>query len=55
MTKGELLAAVAIFKQETATALKTVNNALNQEQKKHILKNEDVAALFERYGVGQDE
>ncbi len=55
MKQGELLAAVALLKQETASALRTVYDALNQGQKKKILKNEAVAALFERYGVGQDE
>lgn len=31
--------------------LQTMYNALNQGQRKKILKNEKVKALFERYGV----
>lgn len=36
---------------ETKQALQTVYNALNQGQQKKILKNEEVKALFDRYGV----
>ena len=32
-------------------ALQTMYNALNQGQRKKILKNEKVKTLFERYGV----
>ena len=55
MTKIELAAAVAAFKEETAAAIRTMYNALNAGQKKQIVKNEAVAALFERYGVERDE
>lgn len=35
----------------TKVALETVYNALNNGQRKKLLKNEEVKALFERYGV----
>lgn len=36
---------------ETKEALQTVYDALNQGQQKKILKDENVAKLFERYNV----
>jgi hypothetical protein len=36
---------------ETKNALQTVYDALNQGQQKKILKNEEVKALFDMYGV----
>lgn len=36
---------------ETKDALQLVYDGLNNGQKKKILKNEDVKALFDRYGV----
>lgn len=36
---------------ETKNALQTVYDALNQGLQKKILKNEEVAKLFERYKV----
>lgn len=36
---------------ETKDALQTVYDALNQGQQKKILKDEEVKALFDRYGV----
>ena len=36
---------------ETQQALQTVFDALNQGQQNKILKNEEVKALFDRYGV----
>lgn len=38
-------------KTETQQALQTVFDALNQGQQKKILKNEEVKALFDRYGI----
>ena len=38
-------------KAETRDALQLVYDSLNSGQKSKILKNEAVAALFERYGV----
>lgn len=37
--------------EETRNALRTVYGALNQGQQKKVLKNEEVAKLFERYNV----
>lgn len=51
MTKKELSAAVSAAKSGTKNALQTVYDALNQGQKKKIVKDEDVKALFDRYGV----
>ena len=36
---------------ETKQALQTVYDALNQGQQKKILKNEEVKALFDKYGI----
>ena len=36
---------------ETKQALQTVFDALNHGQQQKILKNEEVKALFDRYGV----
>lgn len=51
MRKEELKTAVETAKTETKNALQTVYDALNQGQQKKILKNEDVKALFDLYGV----
>ena len=51
MRKQELQEAVVNAKTETKNALQTVYNSLNQGQQKKILKNEDVKALFDLYGV----
>ena len=51
MRKEELKTAVEVAKTETKNALQTVYDALNQGQQKKILKNEDVKALFDLYGV----
>lgn len=51
MTKEKLNKKVAEVKNETKEALQTMYDALNQGQQKKILKDEKVAALFERYGV----
>lgn len=51
MTRDKLTAAVAAAKGETREALQTVYDALNSGQKNKILKNEQVKALFERFGV----
>lgn len=42
---------VIAYNLEIKTALQTMYNALNQGQRKKILKNEKVKALFERYSV----
>ena len=51
MTKHELEQKTTAVVDETRNALQTVYDALNQGQQKKILKDEAVAALFERYGV----
>ncbi len=55
MTRAELTVAVAAFKEETAAAIRTMYEALNQGQKKQIVKNEAVAELFRRFGIEQNE
>ena len=55
MLKQELFDKVAAVKEETKTALQTMYDALNQGQQQKILKNDDVKALFERYGVEYGE
>lgn len=51
MTKAELNTKTTAVIDETRIALQTMYDALNQGQQKKILKDEAVAALFERYGV----
>ncbi len=46
-----LLDKVIAYNLEIKTALQTMYDALNQGQRKKILKNEKVKALFERYSV----
>ena len=43
-------AATAVY-EETKNALQTVYNALNQGQQNKLLKDENVKALFDHYGV----
>lgn len=40
---------------ETKDALQLVYDSLNQGQQKKLLKNDEVAALFDRYGVITEE
>lgn len=42
---------VIAYNREVKDALQTVYNALNQGQRKKLLKSEVVKAMFERYGV----
>ena len=51
MTKQELQTKTDAVIKETRDALQMVYDSLNQGQQKKILKDEAVAALFERYGV----
>lgn len=51
MRKNELQQKVAELKVETAAALQAVYDELNQGQQNKLLKNEDIKALFDRYGV----
>ena len=54
MKKKTLKARVQSAKSETKEALQTVYDALNQGQRKKIVKDEKVAKLFERYEVTTD-
>lgn len=47
----KLVDKVIAYNLEIKTALQTMYDALNQGQRKKILKNEKVKILFERYGV----
>ena len=51
MKKVKLKEKTAAVKSETRDALQTMYDALNSGQKKKLVKNEAVAALFARYGV----
>lgn len=51
MNKSTLNNAVTRCKEETKAALQVVYDALNQGQRKQIVKDEAVKALFDRYGV----
>jgi hypothetical protein len=55
MKKTTLNRNVAEVKSDTKNALQTMYDALNAGQKKKIVKNEDVKALFDRYGVEYSE
>lgn len=54
MTKNQLERKTNAVVNETQTALQTMYNALNQGQQKKIVKDEQVKALFDRYGVEYD-
>lgn len=51
MTKEILIQAVENAKAETKDAMQTMYDALNQGQKKQIVKNEKVKEKFDLYGV----
>ena len=51
MKKNKLNSAVATAKNETAEAILTILDSLNQGQRKKILRDEKVIALCERYGI----
>lgn len=51
MKRQDLFDRVSAFKSETKNALQTMYDALNQGQRKKIVRNEKVKALFDRYGV----
>lgn len=42
-------------RSQTEATLQTVYNDLNQGQKKKLLRNPTIRAMFERYGVEIDE
>lgn len=51
MKRQDLFDRVTAFKSETQVALQTMYDALNKGQQKKIVKNENVKALFDKYGV----
>ena len=51
MKRQDLFDKVAAVKTETKNALQTMYDALNKGQQNKILKNKEVKALFDRYGV----
>lgn len=55
MNKYELEEKTNNVIEETKNALQTMYDALNRGQQKQIIKNEDVKALFDRYGVEYTE
>ena len=55
MSKGKWTTAAESVAADTKSALQTVFAVLNQGQQKKILKNAQVKALFDRYGVEYGE
>ena len=55
MNTEQLTQAVKKAKEQTRQALQTVYNTLNQGQKKKLVKEEGVRALFDLYGVEYEE
>ena len=51
MTKADLKKKTDAVVTETRNALQVVYDSLNQGQRKQIVKDEAVKALFDRYGV----
>lgn len=51
ISKAKLQENVGKVKDDTKIALQTMFDALNQGQQKKIVKNPEVKALFDRYGV----
>lgn len=54
MTKQELSTLVTAYKERTRDALTVVYDALNNGQRKQLLKDEKVKALFDQFGVETD-
>ena len=52
---SELRERVIAYNAEIKTALQAVYNDLNQGQRKKLLRNPAIRAMFERYGVEIDE
>lgn len=55
MSKGKWTTAAEAVAADTKFALQTVYDALNQGQQKKILKDAQVKALFDWYGVEYGE
>ena len=52
---SELKERVIAYNTEVKSALQAVYNDLNQGQRKKLLRNPVIRAMFERYGVEIDE
>ena len=52
---SELKERVTAYNTEVKAALQAVYNDLNQGQRKKLLRNPVIRAMFERYGVEIDE
>ena len=52
---SELKERVIAYNTEVKAALQAVYNDLNQGQRKKLLRNPVIRALFERYGVETEE
>nr|DAK00782.1 MAG TPA: hypothetical protein [Caudoviricetes sp.] len=48
---SELIERVVAYNTEVKAALQAVYNDLNQGQRKKLLRNPAIRAMFERYGV----
>ncbi len=55
VTKEHLNKSVAAAKTETRDALQTVYDELNNGQRKKLVKNERVKAIFDHFGVDYGE
>ena len=55
MLREVLFDKVKAVKGETKAALELLFNELNNGQQKKLLKNEEIKALFDRYGVAYEE
>ena len=55
MKKSELSTAVVETKANTKAALQTVYDTLNKGQRKKVVKDKVVKALFDLYGVEYEE
>lgn len=51
----ELRERVVAYNKEVKAALQAVYNDLNQGQRKKLLRNPAIRAMFERYGVATNE
>ena len=52
---SELRERVVAYNAEVKAALQAVYNDLNQGQRKKLLRNPAIRAMFERYGVETEE
>lgn len=52
---SELRERVIVYNTEVKAALQAVYSALNQGQRKKLLRNPAIRAMFERYGVKIEE